>query len=41
MAVCTALGCTSDAEVVIRLNDGRERPVCPHDAGDGEVVDDV
>ena len=41
MAVCTALGCTHDAEVVIRLEDGRERPVCPDDADDGEVVGDV
>ena len=41
MAVCTALGCTDDAEVVIRLEDGRERPVCPGDADDGEVVGDV
>ncbi|MDB2286671.1 hypothetical protein PM038_15655 [Halorubrum ezzemoulense] len=41
MAVCTALGCTHDAEVVIRLEDGRERPVCPGDADDGEVVGDV
>lgn len=39
MAVCTALGCTHNAEVVIRLEDGRERPVCPAD--DGEVVGDA
>ena len=41
MAVCTSLGCTDDAEVVIRLEDGRVRPVCSGDADDGEVVGDV
>jgi len=38
---CSALGCSDDAEVVIRLDDGRERPVCRDDADAGEVMRDV
>jgi len=38
---CSALGCPEDAEVVIRLDDGRERPVCSDDADADEVIGDV
>ncbi len=41
MAVCSALGCHEDAEVVTRLEDGRERPTCEFHENDGEVVGDV
>jgi len=35
---CAKLGCRTDAETTIRLDDGRERPVCDEHAGDGEVI---
>jgi len=38
---CTSLGCDDDADAVIRLDDGRTRPVCDDHTEDGEVVGDV
>ena len=35
---CSSLGCPGEAMVVIRLDDGRERPVCEDHTDDGEVV---
>ncbi|MFC5135468.1 MULTISPECIES: hypothetical protein [Haloferacaceae] len=38
---CGALGCRDEADHVIRLEDGRERPTCASDARDGTVIRDV
>jgi len=39
--LCTALGCTDEANVEIELPDGRTRWVCDDHADDGTVVADV
>lgn len=38
---CTALGCRSEAAVVIDVPDHGERPVCEDHADDGEVIADA
>jgi len=39
--ICSAIGCTAPAAVIIELSDARHRPVCHDHADDGAVIDNV